>query len=422
MASWSLPPLKDVEQSCSFPPPSSQSTLSPCPTTNARKDGWISQHLAHIIQSNNVKFTMQSKAVQTYDSEAVTKHNSQPITGRHRDADNMYRRDQTMAETEKVSSKLKIKQQSKQLSSIKRKIDKLEEDFKTKVGYRPSYADMMNNAEMKHLMAQQLRLKNEIKEIKDCSKYSKESVNKQSSPLKQKAISFLKEVLDSLFFELEENRKKKNRPYDLNNMTIEQIFDEKKEMQLKLLEFEKEHGHPEGKEEKDLTKALYDRYRMVKRIARRSSSALSREALTELETIPENDEIPLTLASPTYRIILEVPSSNCASPSSKILGLDTTIPSNKHDMDLPNFTSHASNVINDSWHHMSRYELLEIQSKVREEKKNYRRSVKDFEKLFVAQTGRHVSREDKEPIENTYKLYKITKSKLKLIDALLSKM
>merc|ERR1712083_221019 len=109
-----------------------------------------------------------------------------------------------MAETEKVSSKLKIKQQSKQLSSIKRKIDKLEEDFKTKVGYRPSYADMMNNAEMKHLMAQQLRLKNEIKEIKDFSKYSKESV-KQSSPLKQKAISFLKEVLDSLFFELEEN-------------------------------------------------------------------------------------------------------------------------------------------------------------------------------------------------------------------------
>ena len=55
-------------------------------------------------------------------------------------------------------------------------------------------------------------------------------------------------------------------------MSLEQIFDEKLEMQTFLLEFEKVHGHPETKEEKDAMKDLYERYRSVKRLARRSSS------------------------------------------------------------------------------------------------------------------------------------------------------
>ena len=69
-----------------------------------------------------------------------------------------------------------------------------------------------------------------------------------------------------------------------------------------------------------------------------------------------------------------------------------------------------------------REELIEIQKKVKEEKKLHRRVVKEFEEQFQNQTGRKVTREDKEPIEHTCQLYKNTKSKLKLIDALLSKM
>ena len=69
----------------------------------------------------------------------------------------------------------------------------------------------------------------------------------------------------------------------------------------------------------------------------------------------------------------------------------------------------------------SREDLLEIQRRVREEKKQLRRSVKEFEDTFKTRTGRKLMKEDREPFEVTYQTYKTTKSKLKLIDALLSK-
>ena len=68
-----------------------------------------------------------------------------------------------------------------------------------------------------------------------------------------------------------------------------------------------------------------------------------------------------------------------------------------------------------------REELVDIQRRVREEKKQLRRTVKEFEETFKTKTGRKIQKEDREPFEKTYQLYKTTKSKLKLIDALLSK-
>ena len=68
-----------------------------------------------------------------------------------------------------------------------------------------------------------------------------------------------------------------------------------------------------------------------------------------------------------------------------------------------------------------REELVDIQRRVREEKKQLRRTVKEFEDTFKTKTGRKLQKEDREPFEKTYQLYKTTKSKLKLIDALLSK-
>ena len=58
---------------------------------------------------------------------------------------------------------------------------------------------------------------------------------------------------------------------------------------------------------------------------------------------------------------------------------------------------------------------------MKEDKKQLRRSVKEFEDTFKTQTGRMLLKDDKEPFEKTYQQYKTTKAKLKLIDALLSK-
>jgi hypothetical protein len=48
-------------------------------------------------------------------------------------------------------------------------------------------------------------------------------------------------------------------------------------------------------------------------------------------------------------------------------------------------------------------ELQEIQRRVREEKKTARRAVKEFEETFRTQTGRKALKEDREPLEKTYR-------------------
>ena len=76
----------------------------------------------------------------------------------------------------------------------------------------------------------------------------------------------------------------------------------------------------------------------------------------------------------------------------------------------------------ESLHSMSRYELLQILRKTKEDKKRYRRAIKDSEEQFKQETGRRFLREDRDrSSEGVYQLYKNAKSKLKLIDALLSK-
>ena len=90
------------------------------------------------------------------------------------------------------------------------------------------------------------------------------------------------------------------RPFELDAMTPEQLLQEKVDLQSALLQFEDLFGHPETNDEKVLVKDVYDRYRSVKRHIRRSSSIRSKDPL-ELETIPEDLEMPLTLASPQVK-------------------------------------------------------------------------------------------------------------------------
>ena len=65
--------------------------------------------------------------------------------------------------------------------------------------------------------------------------------------------------------------------------------------------------------------------------------------------------------------------------------------------------------------------LAEIQRKIKQEKKQLRREVKELEDSYQSKTGKKLHREDRDPFEKTYQLYKTSKAKLKLIDALLSK-
>ena len=68
-----------------------------------------------------------------------------------------------------------------------------------------------------------------------------------------------------------------------------------------------------------------------------------------------------------------------------------------------------------------RYELLQVQRKTREEKKLYRRAIKEKEDRMLAETGMRKLPKGQRTDDSTYSTYKHCKNKLKLIEALLSK-
>lgn len=66
-------------------------------------------------------------------------------------------------------------------------------------------------------------------------------------------------------------------------------------------------------------------------------------------------------------------------------------------------------------------ELYSHFDSVREEKKQLRRTIKEFEHNFEEINGRKMLKTDRNSIEDTYALYKQKKAKLRLLDALVKK-
>ena len=125
---------------------------------------------------------------------------------------------------------------------------------------------------------------------------------------------------------------------------------------------------------------------------RRSSNVFNKDL--ELETIPEGSEIQLTLASPQRRINIEMNEKK----NEDFLSED----------DQPNL------------HAMSKMELLNVQRSAKEDKKQFRRWLKEKEAKFLEENGRIMPKDDLKDTDY-YSKYKMTKAKLKLVDALLSK-
>ena len=208
----------------------------------------------------------------------------------------------------------------------------MESNFVQRAGYRPSQADKMTDPEMLRLVTEQNRLKKEIRNLKE-NVEMKEGEKSKRRETNNRNIDDIQQSLSGIEKKLEENRNLKARPSDLDLMSIEQIIDEKLDIQTLLLDFERIHGHPETKEEKEAMKELYERYRALKMIVRRSQSARSRQVSSDLVSIPEDESLPLTLASPPHRIVLSL-SSLCHSQASS--SLTSSLSVSKHDMDLPN--------------------------------------------------------------------------------------
>ena len=237
----------------------------------------------------------------------------------------------------------KHRQISRQLSQLKRKIEHLENTATERVGYRPSQADRMTDPEMVSLVTEQARLKREVKNMKENVEMKDHELVKKSVKV-GRTVEDIKQSLSGMEMKLEENRKVKSRPFDLDLMSTEEIIDEKLDIQIILLDFERTHGLLETGEEKEAMKGLYDRYRSLKMIVNRSNSARSRKISSDLVPIPEEESLSLTLATPPARILLSV--SSPAPVLAERLGVS------KHDMDLPDIGEAERD--NPNWHSLSR--------------------------------------------------------------------
>lgn len=196
-------------------------------------------------------------------------------------------------------------------------------------------------------------------------------------------------------------------------MTPDQLIEEKSSIQRALLYFESIYGRPSTSEERDAARMLYDRYRLLKRLVNRNNSISG--TIPELPTILENEALAISGSG------FVTPSTDF-SPPSAIQSPSDSSTSTSFDAN-PAIISSGTTTFQDNFqlHSMSVKELYGHFDTVREEKKQLRRTIKEFEHNFEELNGRKMLKTDRTLIDDTYTLYKEKKAKLRLLDALVKK-
>ncbi|KAK7075545.1 Protein fam13a [Halocaridina rubra] len=329
-----------------------------------------------------------------------------------------------------------VKMLMKNINSIKKKIKRYEEEFEEAFGYRPSHSEKMKDKNIKKCMSELSKARKELKQMKDdvaglmsvptvfplSLLRCQESTNpgsRMSTPSTNTADT-LRQVEDRL----REKRSAIGRPADLKNMTGVEMQDEKTALQKALLYYESIHGRPTTREDRDLARPLYDRYRQVKRIVMRTGSR-TKENVLELAPILEHVVMDFTLASPQHRGSMqgdenEKPVSLPPSPPTTPPVFDTSPVFDSPRSTTPNDDPKTGSALGDL-HALPLSELRERKKEARDEKKKLRRALREFEENFERDMGRKVQKEDRGPMEQTYLDYKHAKAKLRLLEALLSK-
>lgn len=337
-----------------------------------------------------------------------------------------------------------LKQLTKKMHSLKKKIKQFEESFEYEHGFRPSHAEKMNYPEIKKLLLDFNKARKEFRQLKEeC--YVDEiwsSTKNQSKYLNgiclngdEHGIPSVEESLSRAQQYLSENRRQNQRPENFDEMTGDEIHNEKIAMQKALLQFESVHGRPSSKLDRDLMRPLYERYRKVKRIARSSAggsnslttasgSGLKGKDLvvigTELQPILEHEAMDFT--SPQHRRMSDE-NQKVPDISEDILeDQDTLQEEQDSQLECQDCSPRKSNMsLSSNLHELPLSDLIRQLQQARMEKRRLKRSVRDFEEEFQRQTGRRAQKEDRSPVETLYTDYRNIKARLKLLEALVSK-
>ncbi|XP_076255625.1 protein FAM13A [Rhynchophorus ferrugineus] len=295
----------------------------------------------------------------------------------------------------------RIQKITKHINSYKKKIKIYEAEFEAKNGYKPTQVDKLNDSMLRKYYTELSKLKKEQKQLSDLSANCPLGFNIKVPPI-GKSTS-LQDTVNEIEQKLSQKRESGNRSFDIETMTPEQLLEEKIAVQKALLFLESIHGRPQAKEDRDIVRPFYDRYRILKRMVAKISAS---GTVGELATIHENE---------TMHFVTPTSSSNDTESEQTELIPSTPI-TTSNNTDSENETS-----LSEKLHSLSKTELAEQLKVTAEEKKVLRRKIKEFEFSIQAKSIKMLSKEERAPIEHIYTAYKATKGRLKLLEALVSK-
>ncbi|XP_061305135.1 protein FAM13C isoform X4 [Pezoporus flaviventris] len=293
-----------------------------------------------------------------------------------------------------------VAQLTKHLQSLKRKIRKYEEKFEQERKYLPSHGDKTSNPEVLKWMNDLAKGRKQLKELKlrmseeqNCTSRApqrndhSESTGTSKEAGTQEATSMepgpsVEETMDSVLRRLKEKRQHFNLPETIKVT----------------------------KQEKNLMKPLYDRYRIIKKLLVTPSliTTIQEEEDSDEDHSQSSHELsfgPISCLPVDEHLCYSQEESEPAYVSpldeKKVFRQTALSMSNLHEATMP--------------------VLLEHLRETRADKKRLRKALREFEEQFYKQTGRSPQKEDRAPMAEEYTEYKHTKAKIRLLEVLISK-
>ncbi|KAM8806483.1 LOW QUALITY PROTEIN: protein FAM13C [Eudromia elegans] len=291
-----------------------------------------------------------------------------------------------------------VAQLTKHLQSLKRKIRKYEEKFEQERKYLPSHGDKTSNPEVLKWMNDLAKGRKQLKELKLRMSEERNSTSRapqrsarcegtgiSKEPGTQEAASTepapaVDETMDGVLRRLKEQ----SQPFSLPET-------------LKVT-----------KQEKNLMKPLYDRYRIIKKLLATPSmiTTIQEEEDSDEDRFQSSHELsssPISCLPVDEHLCYSQEESEPAHLSpleeKKVLRKTALSMSNLHEATMP--------------------VLLEQLRETRADKKRLRKALREFEEQFYKQTGRSPQKEDRVPMAEEYSEYKHTKAKIRLLEVLI---
>ncbi|XP_061643293.1 protein FAM13B isoform X8 [Phyllopteryx taeniolatus] len=346
-------------------------------------------------------------------------------------------------------------QLTRKLQHLKKKIKQFEEQFEKEKNYKPSHGDKASNTKVLKWMTDLTKIR---RQIKDAKHRAESELGPQTRPRSNTLPKSFGSTLEQTA------SRQAAVPQPTREETLELI-------QRRVTGKRQEDGWPDDikvtREERQVVKPLYERYRLIKQM-------LTRVAITPAVTVSPSSKRRIQTLQPIiegetahfWEDIKEEEEERAAGDeedeqqekkeeedyneededeeeeeeeeeeegessggemqsSEVIMSMETSTTageggsirtkmeegSGKMALDLRLSSSNAS----------SMPELLEQLWKARAEKKKLRKTIRDFEEEFYQRNGRNVQKEDREPMLDEYRAYKRLKAKLRLLEVLISK-